>query len=120
MRTLLLASVALGALWHPLSAQERPIEFSVDAGFSLNFHGEESSSLTFPSGYLHPGFYVSDRLEIEPLLSLFRFSESEEVCFSPTFCSRPAHIHARRPQRRPNPGETRVIGTQSASIIGLM
>lgn len=67
-----MAAVAVGlglAVAGPLSAQGRPIELGLDAGFSADLKEPKYSSIEFPIQQLRVGFFVSDMLEIEPALS---------------------------------------------------
>jgi hypothetical protein len=64
--------VALVALlpWNSAHAQSRPIELGTDLGVSFDFSGGETvTSVTVPTSVLRVGFWMNDRVSIEPNVS---------------------------------------------------
>jgi hypothetical protein len=49
--------------------QPHPIEFGVDAGLTVTNGEETSTSVTLPISSLRVGFYVSEKLAVEPALA---------------------------------------------------
>lgn len=50
--------------------QSHPIEFGVDAGLTVTNGDETSTSITLPISSLRVGFYVAEKIAIEPALGL--------------------------------------------------
>lgn len=80
-----IAVVAVGlglAVAGPLSAQGRPIELGLDAGFSTDLTEPKSSSIEFPIHQVRIGFFASDLFEIEPALSFNWIKPQDEDAFT--------------------------------------
>lgn len=73
MRHVLLAGAAVLALPAVAAAQKRPIEFGVDAGVQFDLKSPKTTVVSFPVQTARVGFFVSDRLSIEPALSFNYF-----------------------------------------------
>jgi hypothetical protein len=68
--TSFLALVSVSFAGTSALAQGRPVEIGQDMGFSVTFDGSTVTQVSIPAGDVRVGFYVADRVEIEPQLSL--------------------------------------------------
>jgi hypothetical protein len=64
---LLVAAVALLPLSR-LAAQSKPIELGTDIGMSLDFGGGTLTTVSIPTSSLRVGFWMNDRVSVEPNL----------------------------------------------------
>lgn len=54
----------------PARAQDRPVELGLDAGVSFNISDPNVTTISIPVQDLRVGFFVSDRLSLEPRVAL--------------------------------------------------
>ena len=64
-----------------LNAQGQPVELGVDGGLTISFNGSTSTSFQLPFQSLRAGFFPSDAVSLEPVVSVsyLKFEEVDAI-----------------------------------------